>query len=63
MAGTIAPEQIGVPNWRVAVICVAVRARDPGALKRTHVYISPSLAAMTAAAGNTVIRLAQPTHD
>ena len=46
LSGVMAAPQKGLPDWKVAIISVTPRQRDPGALKRQHVMVDRRVVAL-----------------
>jgi transcriptional regulator with XRE-family HTH domain len=45
--GVMNAPQIGIPDWRVAIVSITTKASDPGALKRRYVFVDRRLVALS----------------
>jgi transcriptional regulator with XRE-family HTH domain len=44
--GMMNAPQVGIPDWRVAIVSITTKALDPGAIKRRYVFVDRSLVAL-----------------
>jgi hypothetical protein len=44
--GAMNAPQVGIPEWRVAIVSITMKVRDPGAFKRRYVFVDRRLVAL-----------------